>query len=46
MKYEIIEGDHWKHIQEFDNLDEALAECARLNEEANKDYFVKKVGLP
>lgn len=41
-KYEIIEGDHWKLVASYDSLDEADLECARLNREHNRGYFVQR----
>jgi hypothetical protein len=39
-KYEIIEGDHSKFVGSYADLDEADLECARLNREFNRGYFV------
>jgi hypothetical protein len=39
-KYEIIEGDHSKFVGSYTDLDVADLECARLNREFNRDYFV------
>jgi hypothetical protein len=41
-KYEIIEGDHWKFVSSHDTPEEADIECARLNREHNRDYFVQR----
>lgn len=41
-KYEIIEGDHWKLVSTHDSLEEADIECARLNREYNRGYFVQR----
>ena len=39
--YEIWEGDHYVFVSKHDTLEEARAECDRLNREANRDYFIK-----